>query len=57
MKRARPGQNQKPNLSRRLAMAAQKLISAALHKREAVAAPARLFSTQTCDLMIAARSD
>ena len=32
MKRARPGQNQKPNFSRRLAAAARKLISAALHK-------------------------
>jgi hypothetical protein len=38
MDRARPGRNQKPNVSRRLAMAARKLISVALHRREAIAA-------------------
>jgi hypothetical protein len=37
MKRARPGQNQKAKLSRRLAMPARKLISAVLHRREAIA--------------------
>jgi hypothetical protein len=43
--------------SSRLAMAARKLISVALLKREAVAACVRLLSAQRCDLMIAARSD
>jgi hypothetical protein len=57
MKRARPGENQKAKLSRRLAIAARKLVSAALHSREAIAARVRLFSAQRCDLMIAARSD
>jgi hypothetical protein len=37
MKRARPGQNQKAKLFRRLAMPARKLISAVLHRREAIA--------------------
>jgi hypothetical protein len=57
MKRARTGQNQKPNLSRRLAVAARKLISAALHRRAAIALPGRLLSAQRCDLMIAPRFD
>jgi hypothetical protein len=51
MKRARPGQNQNPNFSRRLAVPARKLISAALPRREAIAACARLLSAQRCDLM------
>jgi hypothetical protein len=38
-------------------MAARKLISATLLKREAVAARVRLLSAQRSDLMIAARSD
>jgi hypothetical protein len=57
MKRARPGQNQKPNFSRRLAAAARKLISAALPRREAIAAQVRLLCAQRCDLMIAPRFD
>jgi hypothetical protein len=57
MKRARPGQNQKPNFSRRLAVPALKLISAALHRREAIAAEVRLLSAQRCDLMNAPRFD
>jgi hypothetical protein len=55
MKRAKAGQNQKPNVPRRLAMPARKLTSAALLTRDAVAAPVRLFSLQRCDLMIAPR--
>jgi hypothetical protein len=43
MKRARPDQNQKPNVFRRLAMPARKLISRALPKAEAIAARLRLF--------------
>jgi hypothetical protein len=57
MKRARPGRNQKLNLSRRLAVAARKLVSAALHMREAIAAEVRLLSAQRCDLMNAPRFD
>jgi len=57
MKRARGGQNQKPNVFRRLAAAARKLVSAALHRREAIAAMWRLLSAQRCDLMIALRFD
>jgi hypothetical protein len=53
MDRARPGQNQKPNVSRRLAMAARKLVSVVLHRREAIAAMGRLLSAQRCGLMIA----
>jgi hypothetical protein len=57
MKRARPGENQKPNFSRRLAVPARKLISAALHRREAIGAQLRLLSAQRCDLMIVLRFD
>jgi len=57
MKRARNGRDQKPMFSSRLAIAARKLISAALLKREAVAALVPLFSPQRCDLMIAPRFD
>jgi hypothetical protein len=57
MKRASGGQIQKAKLSRRLATAARKLVNAALHRREAIAARVRLFSAQRCDLMIAPRFD
>jgi hypothetical protein len=57
MKRAKPDRSQKPNFSRRLAVPARKLVSAALHSREAIAAEVRLLSAQRCDLMNAPRVD
>jgi hypothetical protein len=44
MKRARRGQNQKPNFSQPLAAAALELISRALLKADAIAAPGGYFA-------------